>query len=120
MSKYEYIIFDLDGTLIDPKIGQINSVDYALKSFNIYEPNKEILSKFIGPPLKESFAKYYNFNEEQIEKGIEKYREYFISKGLKQAKLYDGILEMLQEFYLSNRKMLIATSYPTAFAEEIA
>lgn len=70
MSKYEYIIFDLDGTLIDPKIGQINSVDYALKSFNIYEPNKEILSKFIGPPLKESFAKYYNFNEEQIEKGI--------------------------------------------------
>lgn len=119
MSKYEYIIFDLDGTLIDPKIGQINSVDYALKSFNIYEPNKEILSKFIGPPLKESFAKYYNFNEEQIEKGIEKYREYFISKGLKQAKLYDGILEMLQELNHSNRKMIIATSNPTAFAEEI-
>ena len=120
MSKYEYIIFDLDGTLIDPKIGQINSVEYALKSFNIHEFNKEILSKFIGPPLKESFAKYYNLKEEEIEKCIQKYREYFIDKGIEQAKVYDGIFEMLQELNQSNRKIIMATSNPTAFAKKIA
>lgn len=120
MSKYEYIIFDLDGTLIDPKVGQINSVDYALKSFNIYEVNKEILSRFIGPPLKESFAKYYNFNKEQIEKGIEKYREYFVNKGINQAELYGGILEMLEELNRNNHKIIMATSNPTEFAIKIA
>lgn len=120
MSKYEYIIFDLDGTLIDPKIGQINSVDYALKSFDIYEFNKEILSRFIGLPLKESFAKYYNFNEEQIEKGIKKYREYFINKGIEQAEIYDGVLEMLQELNKNNLKVIMATSNPTLFARKIA
>lgn len=120
MSKYEYIIFDLDGTLIDPKIGQINSVVYALKSLNINEFNKEMLNKFIGPPLKESFAKYYNFNEEQIEKGIEKYREYFTNKGIQQAEVYDGILEMLQVLNQSKRKIIMATSNPTVFAKKIA
>lgn len=119
MSKYKYIIFDLDGTLIDPKIGQINSVEYALKSFKINEIDKEKLCEFIGPPLKESFKKYYNFDDEQIERGIEKYREYFIAKGLNEAEIYEGILEMLQELNQNRQKIIIATSNPTPFAEKI-
>ena len=97
MSKYKYIMFDLDGTLIDPKIGQINAIDYALQYFNIDEPNKESLCKFIGLPLKESFVKYYSFNNEQVKIGIEKYREYILNKGLKEANVYNGIIKMLNK-----------------------
>lgn len=120
MSKYKYIIFDLDGTLIDPKVGQINSVAYALQYFNINETNKEMLCKFIGPPLKESFAKYYNFNNNQIKIGIEKYREYFMRKGINEANVYDGIISMLFNLKQNGKKIIIATSNPTTFAEKIA
>ena len=58
---YKYILFDLDGTLTDPGIGITNSVMYALKKFNIDVEDRATLYKFIGPPLLESFEKYYGF-----------------------------------------------------------
>ena len=118
MSKYKYIMFDLDGTLIDPKIGQINAIDYALQYFNIDEPNKESLCKFIGLPLKESFVKYYSFNNEQVKIGIEKYREYILNKGLKEANVYNGIIKMLNKLKESGKKAIIVTSNPTSIAEK--
>ena len=63
MKKYANILFDLDGTLTDPKIGITKSVAYALKSFGIEVKDLDSLCKFIGPPLKVSFRKYYGFSE---------------------------------------------------------
>ena len=37
--KYKYMLFDLDGTLTDPMIGITRSVQYALRSYGIEEPN---------------------------------------------------------------------------------
>ena len=67
MKEYEYILFDLDGTITDPKEGITKSVAYALESFGINIENLDTLCKFIGPPLKDSFMKYYSFSEEQAE-----------------------------------------------------
>ena len=58
----EYLLFDLDGTLTDPKVGITTCVQYALKEFGIEEPDLDKLEPFIGPPLKDSFIKYYNFS----------------------------------------------------------
>ena len=65
MKNYQYILFDLDGTLTDPKEGITKSVAYALKHFGIEVENLDELCKFIGPPLKESFMKYYGLSEEE-------------------------------------------------------
>ena len=48
----KYILFDLDGTLTDPKVGITKSVDYALNKFNIKVDNLDELCKFIGPAIK--------------------------------------------------------------------
>ena len=64
---FSYILFDLDGTLTDPKEGITASVRHALKSFGIEEPDADKLTPFIGPPLRESFMKYYGFTPEQAE-----------------------------------------------------
>ena len=70
---YQYVLFDLDGTLTDPGIGITNSVAYALKKWNIELAERSELYKFIGPPLEESFRKYYGFSEEDALKAVEYY-----------------------------------------------
>ena len=58
---YRYILFDLDGTLSDPGEGITRSVAYALARFGIEVSDRSALYPFIGPPLLDSFAKYYGF-----------------------------------------------------------
>ena len=62
-AKYEYVLFDLDGTLTDPALGITNSVMYALKKFGISVSDRSELFRFIGPPLMYSFKTYYGFDE---------------------------------------------------------
>ena len=60
--EFTAVLFDLDGTLTDPAEGITNSVVYALKKMGIEPPSKKELLKFIGPPLAESFEKFYCFS----------------------------------------------------------
>ena len=73
---YSNILFDLDGTLTDPKVGITKSVQYALNKFGIKAELDNLVS-FIGPPLQGSFKEYYGLNEENSKKAVEYYREYF-------------------------------------------
>ena len=61
--KYEIFLFDLDGTITDSALGITNSVMYSLKKFGIEETARTKLYKFIGPPLTESFEKFYGFTK---------------------------------------------------------
>lgn len=63
--KYKYLFFDLDGTLTDPAEGITNSIIYSLKKFNIEINDRTTLYKFIGPPLVDSFMKFYGFDEKR-------------------------------------------------------
>lgn len=118
-SMMEYILFDLDGTLTDPKIGITLSVQYALKHFGIEEPDLDKLEPFIGPPLRDSFIKFYGFTEEQAEEAVEKYRERFRDIGIFENKVYQGIPGLLKNLKAAGRKIAIASSKPTVFVERI-
>ena len=87
----KYILFDLDGTLTDPKVGITKSVAYALNKFNIKVDNLDELCKFIGPPLKDAFMEYYNFTEEESEEAIKYYRDYFSEIGIYENIVYEGL-----------------------------
>lgn len=119
MKKYQYLLFDLDGTLTDPFEGITKSVQYALNTFGIADEPLEKLKKFIGPPLKESFMEFYGFSEEDGIKAVEKYRERFSVTGIFENRLYDGIPEMLQGLKASGYVLAIASSKPTVFVEQI-
>lgn len=117
--RKKYILFDLDGTLTDPMVGITRSVQHALRAYGIEEEDLKKLYPFIGPPLKDSFMKYYGFPEAQAEEAIEKYREYFRVTGIFENKVYDGIEDMLRELKARDGILLVATSKPEEFAMQI-
>ncbi|MBE6781102.1 MAG: HAD family hydrolase [Ruminococcaceae bacterium] len=119
MKNYEYILFDLDGTITDPGEGITNSVAYSLKTYGINVSDKRELYTFIGPPLYASFMKYYGFSEEQAIEAVDRYREYYRDKGVFECVLYPEIKNLLERLYLSGKKIILATSKPEFFANQI-
>lgn len=115
----EYILFDLDGTLTNPKIGITTCVQYALKSFGIDEPDLDKLEPFIGPPLRESFMNFYGFSAKQAEEAIAKYRERFAETGIFENEVYEGIPQMLKTLQSGGMHLAVASSKPQVFVERI-
>lgn len=116
---YNIVLFDLDGTLTDPGEGITNSVAYALKKFKISVHDKTQLYSFIGPPLIDSFMKYYGMNRQDSQQAVDYYREYFRDKGIFENIVYDDIPQLLSEIQKSGRKIALATSKPEEFAKRI-
>lgn len=116
---FDNILFDLDGTLTDPGVGITNSVMYALKHWDIEVENRSELYCFIGPPLMDSFQKYYGFSKEESEEALRLYREYFSQKGLYENELYPDTVNLLKELKGSGKKIILATSKPEEYAVKI-
>lgn len=117
--KYDYIFMDLDGTITDPMIGITKSIQYSLKHFGINVEDINTLTKFIGPPLKDTFRLDYGFNEEEIVIAMEKFRERFASIGLFENNVYEGMEDFLKLLKDSGKTLMVATSKPKFFAEQI-
>lgn len=117
--RFEYILFDLDGTLTDPKEGITKCVQYALTSVGIDEPDLDKLEPFIGPPLHESFMEFYGFDRENAMKLVEKYRERFNDIGIYENNIYPGIADMLKALKEAGCRLSIASSKPTVLVERI-
>lgn len=116
---YETILFDLDGTLTDPKMGITKSVQYALEKMGIIEQDLDKLTPFIGPPLTVSFKEFYGMNEDEAKQAIEYYRERFSITGLYENLVYEGMKELLEELQRLGKTMFVATSKPTVFSIKI-
>lgn len=116
---FQYLSFDLDGTLTDPGLGITNSVMYALRKMGREANDREPLYRFIGPPLQDSFSRFCGFEGEQCEQAISYYREYFREKGKFENEVYPKIPEVLQTLKDSGYKLIVATSKPEIFSIEI-
>ena len=112
------ILFDLDGTLTNPKTGITKSVQYALAHFGI-EEEADNLTRFIGPPLIDSFMNFYGFSLEQAREGVTAYREYFAPKGIFENDVYPGVPEMLAALKEKGAILAVASSKPELFVEQI-
>lgn len=116
---YQIILFDLDGTLTDSGQGILNSVAYALDQMGIEEPDLASLQRFIGPPLYESFARFYQLNPADTQAAVDAFRVYFKEKGMFENQLYEGVIPLLEALTEAGKTLAIATSKPEVFAKQI-
>lgn len=116
---YDIILFDLDGTLTDPKPGITKSVQYALAKLGIDEPNLENLVPFIGPPLLKAFKEFYHLDDERATLALQYYRDRFATVGLYENAVFPGIKSMLAQLKKQGKVLIVATSKPTVFSIKI-
>lgn len=116
---YNYILFDLDGTLTDSKPGITTCVQYALHRMGIEEPDLDKLEPFIGPPLLDSFHDFYGFSEEQGKQAAAYYRERYSVTGLFENEVYPGIDRLLADLKAAGKKLAVASSKPQVYVERI-
>lgn len=117
---YQNILFDLDGTLTDPREGITRSIQYALEKLGIIEPDLSKLEHFIGPPLLQAFMQFYGFDEAKAWQAVNFYRERFKVTGLYENEVFEGVIELLETLVAQGRHLYVATSKPWEFAREIA
>lgn len=117
---YQNLLFDLDGTLTDSAEGITKCVQYGLKGLGIDEPDLKKLYVFIGPPLRDSYMKYYGLSREQAERGVEIYRERYTDIGIWENRVYEGMLELLKDLQGAGYRCGMATAKPEVFALRIA
>lgn len=117
--KTEYLFFDLDGTITDSMPGITRSVQYALRHYGIHVEDLNELKPFVGPPLPDSFQRFYQFSKEEAMEAIDVFREYYTEKGWLESAVYQGVETMLRALKQSGRKLYIATSKPETMARQV-
>ena len=117
----QYILFDLDGTITDSKLGILKSFQYAAKHFGIEIKDEDFddYMFLIGPPIRDCFKQLGIFNDEEFEPVIAKYREYLLPKGIYENKLYPGIEDLLKNLRNAGKTIILATSKNEQLANKI-
>ena len=114
------ILFDLDGTLTDPREGITRSIAYALERMGLEPPPLDHLTFAIGPPLRPTLAKLIgDESPAAVERAIGLYRERFADVGLFENAVYEGIAEVLRALGDRGATLYVATSKPRVYAERI-
>jgi len=116
---YQHIIFDLDGTLTDPKVGITEAIRFALNKLGEPVPEMAVLEDFIGPPLFDSFVEKCGLTPAQAMKAVDYYREYYAQRGLYENHPYPEVEATLKALKADQRRLYVATSKPEVYARKI-
>lgn len=117
MKKFDTLLFDLDGTLTDSTEGILNCLIYAIERMGFEVP--EDTNKFLGPPIRQSFAEFLGMNGEQVDEAVRIFRERYSDTGLFENRVYDGITGMLERLKSGGKRLMVATSKPQVYAVRI-
>lgn len=102
---YQYVLFDLDGTIINSAEGIMNSLRDAFQKFKIHLNTYEELYPFIGSPIRESLKEFAHVEEENLIEVIPHYRNYYMKEELYECYLYPYIIEHLNILKEKGKKL---------------
>lgn len=110
------VIFDLDGTLVDPAGGITDGISFALNAMGLPVPGQDLLHAMIGPKLSDSLLNVANVPADLLDEVIRLYREYYVATGIAQGRIYPGVREVLESFAEAGLPVAVATQKPQRLA----
>ena len=113
------ILFDLDGTLTDPKVGITGSIRHAMRELGRPLADDVDLDWCIGPPLIDAFTRLLDGDRDRAAAGVAAYRARYGTVGLFENEVYPDIPALLDALVADGRALILATSKPRVFAERI-
>jgi phosphoglycolate phosphatase len=118
VGPYSVVLFDLDGTIIDPRGGFARCLGDALAAVGVEAPPAEELVAHIGPPLLETLRSY-GLDDDGAARATEHYRERFAVDGLTGVSVHPGIADLLAELRAAGLRVGVATSKPWPIARDV-
>lgn len=116
---YQYVLFDLDGTLTDSKEGILKSLRYAFQKLGDPVPADEVLTKFIGPPMQESFQQFCGYDKEKSLKALDTFRERYVPVGKFENAAAPGLPELCGKLKERGYVLALASSKPEELCVQI-
>jgi phosphoglycolate phosphatase len=114
------VLFDLDGTLTDPKEGITRCIQYSLDRLGRKAPPADDLLWCIGPPLRDSLSHLLGCSDNSLlDLALQHYRERFSGIGIYENSVYQGIVPALQRIHASGLRLFLATTKPKVYATRI-
>jgi phosphoglycolate phosphatase len=112
------VLFDLDGTLLDPFEGITKCYQHALRSLGLPVPSQRELAWCIGPPLRGNLATLLRTDDPAaIERAVALFRERFDAVGWAETRWYDGAKALLEGLRAKGIRTHLATAKPLPFTE---
>src|SRR5882672_28539 len=106
-----HLFLDLDGTVTDSREGIIRSISHALVVLNRPAPALESLTRFIGPPLAQTFRTLLATTDEAlIRSAVDAYRVRFASVGIFENRVYPEIPATLNDLANQGFQLYLVTS----------
>ena len=116
---YQYLLFDLDGTLTDSKEGIFNCIRHALDTLGTPVPPEQTLLKFIGPPLQDSFMEYCGFDREQAAEAVRIFRSRYSTLGKFENTAAPGMAELCARLKERGYILALASSKPEEMCSDL-
>ncbi|AZR72717.1 hypothetical protein BBF96_04515 [Anoxybacter fermentans] len=111
---FRYLLFDLDGTILDTNEIIFRSFEYTLKVHLDYDIQRQEILKIFGEPL---FKQMTYFNPKLAKAMCQTYREYYAKHSKELTRVFPGVKKVLAHLKLHNIPMGIVTNKSRKFAE---
>ena len=119
MKRYDAVIFDLDGTLLDTGEGISRSVGYVIETMKLPKITPEVMRTFIGPPIQKSFARVYGLDEKEANEAADLFRNRYKDTDILLATPYEGIFDTIRSLSDAGVRSAVATYKRQDYAEKI-
>jgi phosphoglycolate phosphatase len=113
------VLFDLDGTLVDPAGGITGGIAHALRAMDLPVPEPAVLDRMVGPKLADGLVGIVGVPEALVPTVIAEYRSWYADRGMAMSVVYPGMKELLGELRTRGVKLAVATQKPEHLARTL-
>lgn len=112
MKKYDTVIFDMDGTLLDTLYDLYHAVNHALREMNMPERSLDEVRAFVGNGVRKLMERAVpkDCGEADFEKAFAAFKAYYALHNNDCTKAYDGVVELLRQLKAEGYALAIVSN----------